>query len=363
LPAFVGNAETAWGRALAYRRVGDQSRILSLTLDNIVFETAIPAALGPSAEATLVRIWGDVARGKRYGSVFGLYWDEADQRLYWSSGTTYNASAPEQPSVGYTLLDDDSGRVVSVEGPWAFRGRGCKATMGGVTSIPSWFADSFCNGQRLGAGFGGYWSVVITGPAHMGPALCAFEPPGRANEPKSSLTFTNLVGYPFNAKAYTTPDRCHRDTDYRTEFDGWNPLNGVGYWSWTDWIWQGGVWIDRPDKHGVVFFPTLGRGRTWYESSTLHAERGAHAWYVYDPMDLASVAKGERRQWEIQPTVTWDVQYEGIRYPLSRWRDEPAHMVTGATYDDVQRRLYLAIRFAAHTGSASQHVVYVYEVR
>ncbi len=197
----------------------------------------------------------------------------------------------------------------------------------------------------------------------MGPALCAFNPPDpQTLSDKSSFEFTNLVGYPFHARPYTSPDRCHRDTGYTTQFDGWNPKDGVGYWSWTDWIWQGGVWIDLPSKHGLLYMPTLGRGRTWYGNATLNAEHAAHAWYVYDPASLALVAQGKKKQWEIQPTHTWDVHFENITYPMAGWHDEPAHMITGVAFDPSTSLLYAAVRFAVGSGSAAQHLVYVFHV-
>jgi hypothetical protein len=365
LPASVGGHDAMWGRTLTVRYVDQEPRLLTMTLDHTVYEVRIPnVAVGSGfPEAKVTRILGDITLNRRTGLVFGLYWDPIDARLYWTSGRTYNTTQPQLPSVGYSLLDDDTGKAIEVEGAWAFRGRGSKPTMGGVLPIPRWFADQYCQGRRLGAGFGGYWSIVATGPAHMGPALCAFAPPDRGTlDRNASLAYTNLVGYPFNVKPYTTPDRCHRDTDYHTEFDGWNPKDGIGYWTWADWLWQGAVWIDAPDRHGVVFFPTLGRGRVWYGNATINAERAAHAWYVYDPLDLAQVAQG-KDQSKIQPRNTWDVHYENIRYPMGAWRDEPWNMVTGSSYDESTRRLYIAVRFAYGTRPSSRHMVYVYELR
>jgi hypothetical protein len=365
LPRDVHGHDGAWGRGLAIRQVNDQLRVLSAAVDGTVFEMLAPApgTDGHYPEASILTVWGDVSRKKKVGTLNGLYWDEPDQRLYWSSGDLYNAVRPDDPAVGFSTLNDVTGAVQDVQGPWRFSGRGVKATMGGVLSIPQWFAGQYCDGRRLGAGFGGYWSIVATGPAHMGPALCAFAPPDPGtNRARSSVDFTTLVGYPFNAKPYTTPDRCHRDTDYHTEFDGWNPKDGVGYWSWTDMIWQGAVWIDRPTRHGVLFMPTLGRGRTWYANATLNAEHCVHAWYVYDPAQLADVARGKKKQWQVQPARTWDVQFENITYPMPGWRDEPGRMITGAAFDPSSGTLYTAVRFAFGAGQAAQHLVYAFRV-
>jgi hypothetical protein len=359
LPRDIDGHDGAWGRGFAIRDVGGEMHFLSSAVDGVIYEAVIPqlGTQGQYPQASVSKVWGDLSKGHRVGQLNGLFWDPIDRRLYWSAGNLYNTLHPDDPSMGYSTLEDGS-----TFGAWKFSGRGAKATMGGVLAIPDWFATQFTKGQRLAAGFGGYWSIVATGPAHMGPALCSFDPPAPDSTKGGALPFTNLVGYPFNPHPYTEPDRCHRDTDYHTEFDGWNPKDGVGYWSWSDWIWQGAAWIDLPDKHGVVFTPTLGRGRTWYQDSTLHAERSVHAFYVYDPAQLAAVARGKTKQWEVQPAASWDVHFENLTYPLPGWKDEPNRMITGVTFDQAHRILYVAVRFAFGVGAEAQHLVYAYRI-
>lgn len=374
LPFSVAGLDASYGRGLTHRYANGALHFLGMTTNSSVFEVIYPgtAAASPYPLASVFRAWGDVGQGVRFtnqygvnsGIVNGLYWDDQDQRLYWSYANDYNVVYPNDPSVGYSTLDDSTGTPTPV-GMWQFSGRGPKATEGGVLPIPKWFADAYCQGRRLGAGFGGYFNAVGTGPAHMGPALCAFNPPDVTSYPSgSSIPFANLVGYPYNPTPYTTPDRCHRDTDYTNEFDGWNPQNGVGYWSWTDFIWQGAVWLDLPTKHGVLFFPTLGNGRTWYETSTLHAERGSHWCFVYDPTDFVSVLSGAKQQWQIQPQGKWAIQYPSLTYPLPGWANEPTNMVTGATYDATTQRLYVSVRLAWAGTNAGEYgsIVYAYQV-
>lgn len=373
LPFNVNNQDAGYGRGLTHRYTGGGLRFLTMTLPNNVYEVAFPGTTlaPPYPLASVAKYWGDVYQGKRQldggnreSGVWGLYWDAPDQRLYWSYGDGYNTVSANDPSIGYSTLNDANGTSAGI-GAWRFSGRGCKSTMGGITPIPQWFADQYCGGRRLGAGFGGYFSIVGVGPAHLGPALCAFAPPNLAANPNlSTLPFNDLVGYPFNPTPYTTPDRCRRDTDYTNEFDFWNPQNGIGYFSWTDYIWQGAVWIDTTTKHGLIYFPTLGNGRTWYQNSTLNAERASHWWFVYDPADLARVAQGQKQQWEIQPRNTWKVSYPGMPNPLPGWADEPRNMITGVTYDQATKQLFVAVRFGYSTGGAGEngHTVYVYRV-
>jgi hypothetical protein len=215
----------------------------------------------------------------------------------------------------------------------------------------------------LAAGFGGYFSIVQTGPASMGPALAAFDP-AVLDRPPGDVPVTPLVGYPHHPTPYAPPDRCTRDADYRDDFTGWNPQGDRGWWTWADQIDGAGVWIDTPAVSGLLVMPSMGNGRVWYEQSTLRAERSSHWWYVYDPTDLAAVAAGRREQWQIQPRHRWSVTYPSIDYPLPGWADGPPNPVAGAAFDPATNRLYVAVRRLGPLGSDRRgHVIVVYQVR
>lgn len=370
MPTSAGGGDAGWSRGLAHRYVNGELRMFSVAWNpQNLYEVRVPTPSinSPFPQAQIVRGWGDVTMparrnttngGTESGVINGLYWDQQDQRLYWSYGALYTTSS-DDPAVGYSMLNDATASS-TVVGVWRFTGRGQKAVNMSVVPIPQWFADAYTGGKRLAAGCGGYQSIVASGPAHLGPALTAFNPPNINTNPSgSTLSFLNLVGYPYQNNPIDCSKRAIRDTNYVDGFDGCNPDNGVGHWSWSDYLWQGGAWVDLADKHGVVFFPTLANGREWYETSTLHAEKASHWVYIYDPYDLAEVARGVKKQWEIQAVNRWAIQFPGLTYPLSGWSDEPAKMVTGVTYDSVARRAYVAVRFAGETGG---HKVYVYEI-
>ena len=366
--------DLAWGKALTHRYVNGELRMFSSAWNRngpeSVYEVKPPTAslTAPYPRATLVREWGDIWQGKRYtadggSEVIGLYWDETDKRLYWSYGSMYNTLGWDDPSVGYSTLNDSTGAGTAV-GAWRFTGRGPKATLGCVIPLPQWFADAYTGGRRLAAGCGGPQSAITVGPAHMGPALTSFSPPNISSNPnQSSLSFVNLVGYPFTQNTYGPPDRAHRDLNYSVDdpssWLAWPPQNGIGYWTDEDTLFQSGTWIDLPDKHGVIFFPILGNGRIWYESSQPWAQSGSHWWYVYDPADLSRVALGQKQEWEIQAAVKWSVQYPGLTYPLEGWGGLPWYLISGVTFDQTKGRLYVAVRFAGDGG----HRIYVYEVQ
>lgn len=351
----VSGYTTGAVRGFTHRRVNGQLRFFaSYQRDPAgdgyrTIEVSPPSALGTNTAAlpaaTVVRQWGVIGAGKAGGgSVHGLYWDEQDQRLYYGGGDTYTDEA-RFPSMGYITLNDSTGATTN-RGPWSFKDRSSKMAMGGVLAIPSWWAQQFAPGKRLAAGFGGYFSLATAGPVSIGPALTAFDPSSLASlAAGAAIGTTPILGYPFNANPYTDPQRAIRDTDYRNDFDGWNPKNGVGYWTWTDWLAQGGTWIDTPTKSGVIFFPTMSNGRTWYQTSTLHAERHSHAWFVYAPSDLGLVASGKKQEWQIQPASFWKVVYPGMAESLPGWSDYPDRMVAGSTYDETTKTLYVAVKF------------------
>ncbi len=95
---------------------------------------------------------------------------------------------------------------------------------------------------------------------------------------------------------------------------------------------------------GMLFFPTIGNGRVWYQTSTLHAQRASHWCVVFDPHDLALVASGRRAQWQVQPRRRWPLRFPGISYPLPGWSNGPEHTVTGVVFDPDARLLFVAVR-------------------
>ena len=139
---------------------------------------------------------------------------------------------------------------------------------------------------------------------------------------------------------------------------GWPPRNGVGYWTDVDMI-QGGVWIDLPGKSGMLFPITLGNGLIRYGVSAPDADSASHAWFIYDPSDLARVAQGQKQEWEIQPQE-YLVQYPGFSYPLGGFHGGPDQQVAGVTYDSTVSRLYISVMNSA-SGWVSK--VFVYEAQ
>lgn len=375
-----GSDGTDYGYGLTHRYVGGQLRLFSTCggpYGHRVYEMTPPATLDtdatPDTYATEVEYWGDIYQSERYlykaagtgGDVWGLHWDATDERLYWTYQDAYNSGPGDDCCIGYSTLDDNTATGTAVAA-WRFpTSVGCKVVKG-MTAIPSSFATTYLSGKRLGVGFGGYESVYGTGPASMGPALFAIDPPslGTTSSRDYLPTPTTLINHPANSTEYTRPMRGQRDTNYTTEFDNWQPNAGIGYFTWSDLIRQSGVWIDTPTKHGFVVAAVMGNGRVWYETSTGHATSGSHYWMVYDPDDLASVAQGSLDSDLIVPTNTWLPEYAHITYPMDGWQDEAPRLHTGMTFDETTNRLYVMVRLAFRPSGdfADRPLVYVFEL-
>jgi hypothetical protein len=371
LPFDADGRDTGWGRGLTLRRVGRDLVAYSLDVRNTVIEFGVPAPVASepltSPIAPVRSVWGQLGPmpldGEGRGaSAYGLLWDEPTQRLWWSYGDGYNTTSANDPSIAASTFTSNG--IESV-GAWRFTGTGCKATMGGLCAVPSAFANRNLGGRRLAAGFGGYFSIATIGPVSMGPSLAAFDPAAATSRSNGGdLAHTRVVGYPFTGAPGPNIDRCRRPATMQQEFDDWDSAGSRAWWSWTDQLWQSGVWIDTGRTHGLLLCPNLGDGRVWYETSTLHAERASHHWMVYDPADLAAVAAGRRQPWQIQPARQWKVTYPGLPATLAGWRDESPQMVIGVAQEPGTNRIHIAVRFGYPNGDRwGGTLVSVYDIR
>jgi len=341
LPQFACKFSTAWGETgMALRRVDGKLRLLTGShrySGDALYEVEVPG-FGKQdrkwPKAKMVKEWGTEIyqdkrrllskKGKEEGNTHGLNYDPETRRLYFSFASWFNIPPNNDPSLGYISLDEGK-----AYGPWgaAWAKAHCQKMRGGSTQIPKWFAERFTGGRTLGVGFGGYYSGVSE--CSWGPFLAAVRPPRKEGVELDALT---LIDHPVQHIA-------HRNTDYTTEFSGTsNPKNGVGFWGWFDEIFGAATWIDLPDKHGMLFIATLGHGRTWYEKSDRHAERVEGWWFVYDPRDLAAVARNTKRPWDPEP-ASWMVNY--TPRPLGGTNPVQHFRTPGCTFDATTRILFV----------------------
>ncbi len=379
-------------RGLAIRTVNGQTHGFTIVWapSKKIYEYNIPApSLNPPyPNATMVKDWGAAGGGKATLDLGNeasqlafrnLFWDSVDQRLYWSYVDQYNAGFGGQnnPTVGYSTID--AAGVVTSFGSWRFTGMlGPGWTGQCVTSIPSWFAQSYLNGKRLAAGCGSPESGAVDYNS-QGPTLTAFDPPVLPTNPElSSLNYKTILGYPYTGEGYANPHPPFRsNTDYFSDFGGWNPLNGQGYWSRND---AGtAVWIDTPTKSGLFYFTALRKGRFWYYNATTYAQLSTNWWWEYDPADLAAVAQGSKLISDPQPATTWQVNYPNVGWVTEgegspgnvggngSWTPDGSYFsvgpnvktVTGAFFDPITNLLYIQVKVA---GPSFTSLVNVYQV-
>ena len=366
-----GKWSTAYATGgLALRSVMGEKRFFATThvySGGLVYEMSFPGlAREPDYPvADIVREWGDIYQDRKItqdgyalgGGVWthGLFWDEPLQVLQWSYGHSYNVGQNSNPVLGHTYLLEDG---IETSGPWlsAEGSAHSQRVRGGTLRIPQWFAERYTEGKTLGIGFGGYWSGVAT--ASQGPALYASTEPRTAGQ---TLQTQTLIAYSYGDCAIITPDnvrRCKaiRNSDYVRSVSApvsWDtePINDQGYWTAADSIEGAAVWIDSLDRHGLIFFATLGQGEICYCDGGIHAESYSSYWYIYDPKDLAEVAQDKIQPWQPSPSSLTEVTYPaGVR-------------VTGAVFDEQEEILYLYVYGAYTDGGEAYPLVYAYKLK
>ena len=356
-----------------------------------ILEFTVPASR--TGTATFSRILGTLPN---ISSRFGLHWDETAQKLYSIQGLLYGNVATAKTFSRGSIVN---GVLVS-DGEWALSGVSYKAVQGGMTAVPDWFQITY-GGGRLASGFGGYYSVVGTGPASMGPALASFTPPTANGE---TVTAKPLQQYPFTSSAWAVP-RQRRPTNYKQYFENTNtttgaPLNNTslvpvdpiagppantGFWTWTDEIYGGGAWVDTPNFSGMVYLASMGSSCCWYGNNFGYANECSHSigspaainstsrlhyWLITNPADLGSVQQGLTAATVPQSTMT-AVQFPGLpitvtgsasTYPFV---GKPSERLTpaGMTWIPSIQRLAVALYQSTNVAPASSSWrIYFYKV-
>ena len=217
---------------------------------------------------------------------------------------------------------------------------------GGFVTIPKGFADKHLDGDDFGVGLGGYRSGQ--GSA-SGPSLAVLPRP----EEGATEIFGGkvLLAYPWRGGP---SEREHRPPDYDRPLFGPPVDNDTGYWQ-ADEVAGGPVWIDDSALHGVCYLSIQGTGDLDYnlQSPTFSNERKIRL-YVYDPMDLASVASGELMPHEVRGNIhDWE--------PPWGWKVDSQAWPGGMFWDG--DNLYVAYKHAGAERYDRPPVVAVYKLR
>lgn len=374
------SGEFSYGMGLTRRFVDNEWRFLALSHVPVggafsyeLVEFREPA-LGETINWTRNR-WPNVWLGQRGGAggqFHGLFWDPQVERLLTTAGIDYPDDSQIMSCLSLASSQLGSGgQVLNVRGLWGLDGVGARCVYGGVARVPQWFRDAYQVGPYV-IGFGGYASRMSQGlPVSMGLALYAIpDPHGLADNSLFSRQQYRVLAdhtsgttggawYPGSSKP-SASDRGHRGVPVTNDYDSWkSPApDGFGRWTWGDSAYQTGVWIDRPDKHGFVIIPTLHTGRTWYQNSTLNYHGRTAEIQVFDPGHFGEVIKGQREPWRVQPTAMW----QPPQFPTGGVGVGNGPLVSGATYDEVSRRLYVRSNFYGGSWPYTTDRVFVWQI-
>jgi len=373
--------------ALAARRVNGQLRFFmagensSNAITNsgcldCVWEFADTQSYNPNyalaPRATVLTKWGDVYQGRRrswidgqsfemqYLITAGLFYK--NDRLYWSFADSYNVGGRQDWCLGMTQLNGSPANMQAF-GPWR-PDIGVRHAAGWIVEMPD---GSMGVGMGLSSGnIGSSWGPELTAgcpfptpstPGGYGAPDLVFPQKhvrygwaGMVIDPSGMLvpgqTLPSLArpgNYVWH-NPRTTPDS-------QAQINELNPLvnGGVGSFTQTDCV-NSCVYIDLPEKHGILFPGSLGTEHVWYGfvhdcghgfGNPCGGGQGPNAssreprWWIYDPDQCLRVATGH-----LAPNLT----------PASQFNPEDLHPLQlgcdrkfgGSYFDRDTRRLYVA---------------------
>jgi len=378
-------------QGLTHRYVNGDLRFLTLDLTGRLTEFSLTGHAFGDLVNQVTQTWSQPWGTPKtlHGSFFGLWWDEAGQRLWTTHATDYNANF--EPVQIYTRTLNANGTISNLRGPIGLQGLHAKRVYGSCQPIPQWFQTQY-NVPPYACGWGGYTSILTVGSS-MGFTMYAVpDPAGYASGsdiPNSQFTVMadHAAGSTRNdwyaAGAPTTLDRGRRLTRPINYFDGGDnrpngnctgctsdtptnpPLStaqwlspapdGFGRWVWGDSYYNTGLWIDSPTKTGFIAVASLGSGKTWYCTSICTEQREFEL-HIFDPADLGQVIQGQMAPFNLQPKLMAQLTLPGLGGGLRV--SNPRRNIAGATFDPTTNRLYLI------SGGATQHAarIYVFQV-
>lgn len=436
---FPSNMDTLAGIAfptMTFRKVGGQSRVFVWGgprkdfTDYGLMEIALPdtpsTTVATAPQGTLIRDWGNLTKGYANadgtGGIFptGMLYDETRNAIWWTYCAVYVAAA-EFPALGCSVLNDSNGTFQSY-GPWRTQWR-TNMTLGPLGMIPAAFAAQYTNGKRLGM-VGAQVSGNAASP--FGASLSAHEFIDHTRA--AANAFNDGGGYSLASHGliqHPVEHKQARDTNYKLCMfvrGGADPYVCTPNGSYGGSTVQPGapvfgsqegavgtndgmsswVWIDLPDKHGLLYFGQLATTPTGYVApydadGLIH--RGyaslsgqppvcchgqddpffnstgpwAHAMmpmgWIYNPDDLVATARGTASLWSRTPTSVfqWKDYSPQFQSPLDTrniGRFPSGMFGGGAHFDPSTRRLYTTLRFMDQTSifGFARPVICVWEV-
>ena len=335
--------DSSYMRDLAVRYVNGQQRFLSLTHTGQLHEFVLPAEPGGLIE-TPTRIW-QLGGPVRLRAHAGLWFEQAKNRLWVTASDDYTNEFNNAAVTLVTLNDDLS---VTVIGRWPLGNLPEKRVYGSCLPSPATPGKYAC-------GNGGYTSLVAqAGGASIGPTLYEIPEPTTA-KPGARLPVRVLLdASDSRGVRRTIPQNYFDSGDPRqnpgtpptappSSRGGWLSREGQpGWMTWGDSYYSTGMLVPTL---GYVAVASLCKGKCYYMSSNL--EYDWRQWEIH--VWSAARLKGDRLT---RPDAM--VEFEGPFGAGYQQDDAPggakkykyggnsaAGNISGATYDDVAKRIYM----------------------
>jgi hypothetical protein len=346
--SVASGVDMGWGQGFTHRYVNGQLRFLTLaytTSGYKLVEFAVPSNIGGVAGSG-TNSWSGFSFP---GQWVGIWWDEADQRLWTTSAVDYPSDSEINSTKAiYTRSLGSGGAVSNLKGPFGLSGIPARRLYGGAQALPSWFQQLYGTGPYA-VGWGGYASRMCGGnPISMGPTMYSIPDPSSFSGDTSSFKtlMDNSSGscpnpwYP-SSSVPTSFDRGVRNTNVNNQYDSWGTApDGLNRWVWGDSNYNTGMWIETTNKVGFVTVPSMACNKAWYETSTLHSQNRCFEFQVFDPSKLGQVAQGSLQPWNVKPSSRWTISLPGLGCGNSG-NDGLSGNVIGATFDPITNKVFL----------------------
>ncbi len=376
LGAFAYPAGDEWaysGHAMAYYPEGDPAgpddgypgslyvaghRWYDLVGEITIPEPVIADSFDELPKASVLQPLTDITGGWKdnctyaddcvYREVDGLEYLHNINKIAWNLRDWYNTAGYDQDSLGWSDLD-----MTNAQGVWHIGERPSEdnvfhnaKTCNYLFKAPEDFAAQYLEGKWLIAGnhreagaFGG----------SQGPTLYAVAPweDGNPPTPGQNLDALALVYYPPIPGCLDDPNECYFP-NYRAKDS-----------------WEGGVWIETPDKRGILIFGRKGLGENCYGTpeecggDPCDPYKGWHAYpyepqiLFYDPEEVKEVMAGTREPWEVLPYATYS--------PVDEVLGGECAKLGAAAYDLERGLIYVAEEGAGPWGETAVHVWKIHE--
>jgi len=348
--------------------------------------------------APIVQNWGDIYQGKRLswdssGGVINLNSSQAmvtsllyrDGRLYWSYYDGYNVAGRRDWHLGFTALNGGPSSMQAY-GPWRTidgvhkLGHYCVALPDGSLGLSASLSSGNVQSSWGPILKGGVSYPTETTRAGVGsPDLAAPHtyvehgyPTGDLNDDGTLVSGRTLKSMAREGD-YVWHSISSSSGQANASRNYLDPVKNGGRGSWTDIDYFNGlIYLNLPNKHGVLFVGSMGTGHTWYgrpddcghgfSSASLTSGTGPNAssfrswWGVYDPAKMAAVAAGQRN-----PTFPPDVQFDPSR-AIAPLKLGAGRSFGGMHFDSETSMLYVLSREAEQVGLMYIPLIHVFRV-